>query len=73
MVTWLIVFGAAVGGIIFFRQKRVDSNDLNMPTPMTMLFHPIKGEGDLMVGGSIALFAFSRVILELLGIIRGVF
>jgi hypothetical protein len=73
MVVWALLLGGAFTVLILFRQKRVESQALEIPSAMVMLFHPTKGEGDLTICGAIVLYSFSRVVLELFEIVRNVF
>ena len=73
MVLWLALLGGAATILILFRQRRIESESLEIPSAMVMLFHPTKGEGDLTICGSIILYSFSRVVLELFEIVRNVF
>ena len=73
MVVWLILLGGAFTILILFRQRRVESEALEIPSAMVMLFHPTKGEGDLTLCGVVILYSFSRVVLELFEIVRNVF
>ena len=40
MVVWLILLGGAFTILILFRQRRVESEALEIPSAMVMLFHP---------------------------------
>ncbi len=73
MITWFIVLAVTGTAVIMFRQKRVESDRLEIPSNSVMLFHPTKGEGDLMIGGVIILYSFSRFILDLFQVVRQVF
>jgi hypothetical protein len=73
MVVWLFFLGGAFTILILFRQKRIESEALEIPSAMVMLFHPTKGEGDLTLCGAVILYSFSRVVMELFEIVRSVF
>ena len=73
MVIWLVLLGGALTILILFRQRRIESEALEIPSAMVMLFHPTKGEGDLTICGAVILYSFSRVVLELFEIVRNVF
>ena len=66
MIIWIVV-------LVLFCQRRTESEVLEIPSTMVMLFHPTKGEGDLTICGAIILYSFSRVVLELFEIVRNVF
>ena len=66
MIIWIVV-------LVLFCQRRTESEVLEIPSAMVMLFHPTKGEGDLTICGFIILYSMSRIVSELLGTIRGVF
>ena len=40
---------------------------------MTMFFHPVKGEGDLFLGGILIIYFFSRLALFMFQDIRSIF
>ena len=73
MVVWLFLLGGAFTILILFRQKRIESEALEIPSAMVMLFHPTKGEGDLTLCGAVILYSFSRVVMDLFEIVRSVF
>ena len=73
MVIWIILLVAAATILILFRQRRKESEALDIPSAMVMLFHPTKGEGDLTICRVIILYSVSRIISELIEIVRGVF
>ena len=73
MIIWIAVLVAAATILILFRQRRTESEALEIPSAMVMLFHPTKGEGDLIICGIIILYSMSRVISELLKTVRGIF
>ena len=66
MIIWIVV-------LVLFCQRRTESEVLEIPSAMVMLFHPTKGEGDLTICGFIILYSMSRIVSELLETIRGVF
>ena len=66
MIIWIVV-------LVLFCQRRTESEVLEIPSAMVMLFHPTKGEGDLTICGFIILYSMSRIVSEPLGTIRGVF
>ena len=72
MIIWIAVLVAAATILILFRQRRTESEALEIPSAMVMLFHPTKGEGDLTICGFIILYSMSRIVSELLETIRGV-
>ena len=43
MVIWIILLVAAATILILFRQRRKESEALDIPSAMVMLFHPTKG------------------------------
>ena len=53
MIIWIAVLVAAATILILFRQRRTESEALEIPSAMVMLFHPTKGEGDLTICGFI--------------------
>ena len=55
MIIWTAVLVAAATILILFRQRRTESEALEIPSAMVMLFHPAKGEGDLNICGIIIL------------------
>ena len=65
MIIWIVV-------LVLFCQRRTESEVLEIPSAMVMLFHPTKGEGDLTICGFIILYSMSRIVSELLETIRGV-
>ena len=73
MVIWIFLLVAAATILILFRQRRKESEALDIPSAMVMLFHHTKGEGDFTICGFIILYSMSRVISELLETVRGVF
>ena len=73
MIIWIAVLVAAATILILFRQRRTESEALEIPSAMVLLFHPTKGEGDLTICGFIILYSMSRIVSELLETIRGVF
>ena len=66
MIIWIVV-------LVLFCQRRTESEVLEIPSAMVMLFHPTKGEGDLTIFGFIILYSMCRIVPELLETIRGVF
>ena len=66
MIIWIVV-------LVLFCQRRTESEVLEIPSAMVMLFHPTKGEGNLTICGFIILYSMSRIVSELLETIRGVF
>ena len=66
MIIWIVV-------LVLFCQRRTESEVLEIPSAMVMLFHPTKGEGDLTICGFIILYSMSRIVSEVLETIRGVF
>ena len=66
MIIWIVV-------LVLFCQRRTESEVLEIPSAMVMLFHPTKGEGDLTICWLFILYSMSRVISELLETVRGVF
>ena len=66
MIIWTVV-------LVLLCQRRTESEVLEIPSAMVMLFHPTKGEGDLTICGFIILYSMSRIVSELLETIRGVF
>ena len=66
MIIWIVV-------LVLFCQRKTESEVLEIPSTMVMLFHPTKGEGDLTICGFIILYSMSRIVSELLETIRGVF
>ena len=66
MIIWIVV-------LVLFCQRRTESEVLEIPSAMVMLFHPTKGEGDQTICGFIILYSMSRIVSELLETIRGVF
>ena len=66
MIIWIVV-------LVLFCQRRTESEVLEIPSAMVMLFHPTKREGDLTICGFIILYSMSRIVSELLETIRGVF
>ena len=57
MIIWIAVLVAAATILILFRQRRTESEALEIPSAMVMLFHPTKGEGDLTICGFIILYS----------------
>lgn len=43
MIIWIAVLVAAATILILFRQRRTESEALEIPSAMVMLFHPTKG------------------------------
>ena len=66
MIIWIVV-------LVLSCQRRTESEVLEIPSAMVMLFHPTKGEGDLTICGFIILYSMSRIVSEVLETIRGVF
>ena len=73
MVIWIFLLVAAATILVLFRQRRKESEALDIRSAMVMLFHPTKGGGDPTICGFIILCSMSRVISELLETVRGVF
>ena len=66
MIIWVAVLVAAATILVLFRQRRTESEALEILSAMMMPFHPTKGEGDLTIYGFIILYSISRIVSELL-------
>ena len=73
MIIWVAVLVAAATILVLFRQRRTESEALEILSAMVMLFHPTKGEGDLTICGFIILYSISRIVSELLETVRSIF
>ncbi len=73
MATWIILTIAVVVAMVVYRMRRPEEEKLEQPSNFVMFFHPSKGEGDLFLGGLLALYFFSRFALDMFQTIRSIF
>jgi len=68
----MLTVGTAVV-LVVWRLRRPEDEKLEPPSNMTMFFHPVKGEGDLFLGGILIIYFFSRLALFMFQDIRSIF
>ena len=73
MGTWLGFTFFTILGMIIFRKRKPNEENLEPPSNLVMFFNPIEGEGDLFFGGLLVLFFSSRFFLELFQTLRLIF
>ena len=73
MGIWLALIFFTILGMIIFRKRKPNEENLEPPSTMTMFFDPIEGEGDVFLGGLLVLFFSSRFFLELFQTLRLIF
>ncbi len=73
MATWIMLTIGSAVLLVVWRLRRPEDEKLEPPSNMTMFFHPVKGEGDLFLGGMLIIYFFSRLALFMFQDIRSVF
>ena len=74
MVMWLFLSMGLMVALYFYHQKKTEGGDLDVEfSNFYMFFDPIKGEGDVFVGGILILLFFSFFLLELARTFRSLF
>ena len=70
MWVWLILAIALMVVLLFYQSRKWDGNDSLEFSNITMFFNPIKGEGDIFLGGILVLVFFSFFLFELAKVFR---
>ena len=73
MGVWLALIFFTIFGMIIFRNRKPNEENLEPPSNLVMFFDPIEGEGDVFLGGLLVLFFSSRFFLELFQTLRLIF
>ena len=73
MGIWIGLIFLTILGMIIFRKKKPNEENLEPPSNLDMFFDPIEGEGDVFLGGLLILFFSSRFFLELFQTLRLIF
>ena len=73
MTIWLLLTFFTILGMVIFRKRKPNEENLEPPSNFVMFFNPMEGEGDLFIGGLIVLFFSSRFFLELFQTLRFIF
>ena len=73
MTTWLMLTVGMALVLVVWRLRRPEAEELEPPSNLTMFFHPIKGEGDLFIGGILIIYFFSRFALMMFQDISSIF
>ena len=73
MGLWLTLIFFTILGMIIFRKRKPNEENLEPPSNLVMFFDPIEGEGDVFLGGLLVLFFSSRFFLELFQTLRLIF
>ena len=73
MGVWLALIFFTIFGMIIFRKRKPNEENLEPPSNLVMFFDPIEGEGDVFLGGLLVLFFSSRFFLELFQTLRLIF
>ena len=73
MGVWLALIFFTIFGMIIFRNRKPNEENLAPPSNLVMFFDPIEGEGDVFLGGLLVLFFSSRFFLELFQTLRLIF
>ena len=70
MWVWLILAIVLMVVLLFYQSRKWDGNDSLEFSNITMFFNPIKGEGDIFLGGILVLVFFSFFLFELAKVFR---
>lgn len=70
MWIWLISSIALMVVLLFYQSRKWDGNDSLEFSNITMFFNPVKGEGDIFLGGILVLVFFSFFLFELAKVFR---
>jgi len=73
MTIWLLFTFFTILGMVIFRKRKPNEENLEPPSNMVIFFNPIEGEGDVFLGGLLVLFFSSRFFLELFQTLRFIF
>ena len=73
MTIWLLLTFFTILGMVIFRNRKPNEENLEPPSNLVIFFNPIEGEGDVFLGGLLVLFFSSRFFLELFQTLRFIF
>ena len=73
MTIWLLFTFFTILGMVIFRKRKPNEENLEPPSNLVIFFNPIEGEGDVFIGGLLVLFFSSRFFLELFQTLRFIF
>ncbi len=60
MTIWLLFTFFTILGMVIFRKRKPNEENLEPPSNLVIFFNPIEGEGDVFLGGLLVLFFASR-------------
>ena len=70
---WIALIFLTILAMIYFRWKRPGDENIEPPSNLTMFFHPVQGEGDLLIGGLLLISFFSQLFQELFQALKELF